>query len=115
MSKINVVVDTCNTTGGFLTEKSLAPFLAKTIPLLVNGVEHNERLEKLGFHTFIDEFGIRDIHHIPSWEPEYYTSYFSVMDKIHQGEFDDFYENNLDKIEYNYRRAMDIQQGKFDY
>lgn len=115
MSKLNVVVDTCNTTGGFLTEKSLAPFIAKTIPVLVNGIEHNERLEKLGFHTFIDEFGIRDIHHIPSWEPEYYTSYFSVLDRIHQGEFDDFYENNLDKIEHNYYRAIEIQQGKFDY
>jgi len=115
MSKMNLVVDTCVTTGGFLTEKSIAPFLSKTIPILVNGIEHNERLEKLGFYTFIDEFGIRNVQHINSWEPEYFNSYFTILDKIHQGDFDKLYENSLDKIEHNYQRAIEIQQSNFKY
>lgn len=117
MSKFNLVVESNDYCGGALTEKSLFPFLTKTIPILVNGIEHNDWLEKLGFYTFVNELGIKPKKELEyknnSDNSNYFKYYFDLIDKINGGEFDDFYENNLDKIEHNYLNALKLQSGDF--
>ena len=109
MCKMAVVVETCVTTGGFLTEKSLTPFLTKTIPIYVNGHEHIKSLERLGFCTFVDEFGTREAQKINSWDGEhYYDNFFALFDRINQGNYDSLYESSKDKIEHNRELALKI-------
>ncbi len=118
MAKFNLVVES-NSYEGALTEKSMYPFIAKTIPILTNGKIHIEMLENMGFYTFVDELGIRDIlnnnitYDINSNNTEYLNKYFDVLDKVVNGDFDYLYETHLDKIEHNYNRCFEIQKGKF--
>jgi hypothetical protein len=120
MSKFNLVVESNTGTAGVFTEKSLFPFITKTIPILVNGINHINFLEKMGFHTFVDELGIREAQY-NSYNPGnenndvYYKPYFDLLDRINNGEFDNFYETQLDKLEHNYKLALDIQAGNFEY
>ena len=118
MSKFNLVVES-NYYEGALTEKSIYPFLSKSIPIFTNGKTHIEMLEKLGFYTFVDELGIRDIlkkgikYYQNSDNTNYFIEYFQILDKIVLGEFDYLLESHKDKIEYNYNLCMEIQKGKF--
>jgi hypothetical protein len=118
MSKFNLVVES-NHYEGAITEKSLFPFLAKTIPILTNGPTHINMLENMGYHTFVDELGIREIlndnvHYSPNGDnTEYYNRYFNILDKLINGEFNYIYDTMYDKIEHNYNLSLDIQQGKF--
>lgn len=119
MSKFNLVVESCDHSGGSITEKSLFPFLTKTIPILVNGVEHIEWLKKLGFYTFVDELGInpkKEFEYSSNGDnTKYFEYHFDLLDRINKGELDSFYENNLDKIEHNYQNALKIQSADFLY
>ena len=118
MSKFNLVVES-NHYDGALTEKSMFPFLAKTIPILTNGKVHIEMLENMGYYTFVDELGIRDIikdniHYIPNKNnDEYFSRYFSILDKLVNGEFNYIYDTMFDKIEHNYNLSLEIQNGNF--
>lgn len=118
MSKFNLVVES-NHYEGALTEKSLFPFLAKTIPILTNGGTHIDMLERMGYYTFVDELGIRDIikdkiHYIPNKNnDEYFNRYFAILDKIVNGEFDYLYETMQDKVENNYQLSLKIQNSEF--
>lgn len=118
MSKFNLVVES-NHYEGALTEKSLFPFLAKTIPILTNGKIHIDMLENMGYYTFVDELGIRDIlengikYNNGENNDEYFSKYFAILDKIINGEFDYIYNTMLDKIEHNYNLSISIQQGNF--
>ena len=118
MGKFNLVVES-NHYEGALTEKSLFPFLAKTIPVLTNGITHITMLENMGYYTFVDELGIRDIlndgiHYSPSTDnTEYFSRYFNVLDKLINGDFDYIYDTMYDKIQHNYNLTLDIQMGKF--
>lgn len=118
MGKFNLVVES-NHYEGSLTEKSLFPFLAKTVPILTNGKLHIDMLENMGYYTFVDELGIRDIindninYSIGSDNTEYFNRYFSLLDKLINGEFNFIYETMLDKIEQNYNLSLKIQQSYF--
>lgn len=118
MGKFNLVVES-NSYEGALTEKSMYPFLAKTIPILTNGKIHIEMLENMGYYTFVDELGIRDIlkdniHYVPNSDnTKYFNRYFHILDKISNGDFDYLYETHKDKIEKNYELCINIQKGIF--
>lgn len=118
MSKFNLVVES-NSYDGALTEKSLFPFLAKTIPVLTNGEIHINMLENMGYYTFVDELGIRDIlnsktkYNVNENNDEYFSKYFVILDKIINGEFDYIYDTMFDKIEHNYNLSINIQKGYF--
>jgi hypothetical protein len=118
MAKFNLVVES-NHYDGALTEKSLFPFLAKTIPILTNGATHINMLERMGYYTFVDELGIRDIlkdniHYSPNQNnDEYFNRYFNVLDKLANGEFDYIYDTMMDKIEHNYNLSLQIQNSYF--
>jgi hypothetical protein len=118
MAKFNLVVES-NSYRGALTEKSMFPFLAKTIPILTNGETHINMLENMGYYTFVDELGIRDIlkdniHYSPNGDnTEYFNRYFNVLDKLVNGDFDYIYETMYDKVEYNYNLSLEIQNGTF--
>ena len=118
MSKFNLVVES-NHYDGALTEKSLFPFLAKTIPVLTNGETHINMLENMGYYTFVDELGIRDIlksnikYNSGENNDEYFSKYFAILDKIIDGKFDYMYDTMLDKIEHNYNLSISIQEGNF--
>lgn len=118
MSKFNLVVES-NHYEGALTEKSLFPFLAKTIPVLTNGQTHIDMLERMGYYTFVDELGIRDIlndnihYRVNQNNNEYFSRYFAVLDKLVNGEFDYIYDTMIDKIEHNYNLSLKIQNGDF--
>ncbi len=118
MGKFNLVIES-NHYEGALTEKSLYPFLAKTVPILTNGKTHINMLENMGYYTFVDELGIRDIikdnvHYSPNKDnTEYFNRYFNVIDKLINGDFDYIYDTMLDKIEHNYKLSLDIQNGIF--
>ncbi len=110
MCKMVVVVETCSDTGGNLTEKSLTPFLTKSIPVYVNGEEHIKALERAGFYTFVDDFNTREIQKLDSRFSleQYYGEFFSLFDRINQGNYDSLYDNVKDKIEHNYNLALKI-------
>lgn len=118
MGKFNLVVES-NPYDGALTEKSLFPFLAKTIPVLTNGINHINILENMGYYTFVDELGIRDIlnegihYNTESNNDLYFSRYYDVLDKLINGEFDYLYESMQDKIESNYELSLKIQNGEF--
>lgn len=118
MGKFNLVVES-NPYEGAITEKSLYPFLAKTIPILTNGETHINILENIGYYTFIDELGIRDIlkdeiHYTPNGNnTNYFNRYFTILDKLINGDFDYIYETMYDKIEHNYNLSLEIQKGHF--
>jgi hypothetical protein len=118
MAKFNLVVES-NHYDGALTEKSLYPFLAKTIPILTNGKTHIDMLENMGYYTFVDELGIRDIlknnivYRPNENNDEYFSRYFAVLDKIANGEFDYIYDTMLGKIQHNYDLSLKIQQSHF--
>ncbi len=118
MGKFNLVVES-NHYDGALTEKSLFPFLAKTIPILTNGKTHIQMLENMGYYTFVDELGIRDIlksniEYIKNGDnTEYFNRYFAILDKLINGDFDYIYESMSDKIEHNYNLSLNIQRGSF--
>lgn len=110
MCKMVVVVETCSDTGGNLTEKSLTPFLTKTIPVYVNGEDHIKALERNGFYTFVDDFNSREMQKLDSRfsSEKYYQEFFSLFDRINQGHYDSLYEKVQDKIEHNYNLALKI-------
>jgi hypothetical protein len=118
MAKFNLVVES-NYYDGALTEKSLYPFLAKTIPILTNGKTHIDMLEKMGYYTFVDELGIRDIlknnivYNPNENNDEYFSRYFAVLDKLVNGDYDYIYDTMSDKIEHNYNLSLKIQNGYF--
>lgn len=118
MGKFNLVVES-NHYDGALTEKSLYPFLAKTIPILTNGKTHIQMLENMGYYTFVDELGISDIlknnivYRPNENNDEYFSRYFAVLDKIENGEFDYIYDTMSDKIQHNYDLSLKIQQCDF--
>ncbi len=118
MGKFNLVIES-NHYEGAITEKSLFPFLAKTIPILTNGQTHIDMLERMGYYTFVDELGIRDIlkdniHYRQNQNnDEYFNRYFNVLDKLVNGEFDYIYDTMMDKIEHNYNLSLQIQNGYF--
>lgn len=118
MSKFNLVVES-NHYDGALTEKSLFPFLAKTIPVLTNGRNHINMLEQMGYYTFVDELGIRDIlndkidYNPNKTNDEYFSRYFAILDKLVKGEFDYIYDTMMDKIEHNYNLSLQIQNSYF--
>jgi hypothetical protein len=76
-------------------------------------------LENMGYYTFVDELGIRDIlkdniHYSPNGDnTEYFNRYFNVLDKLVNGDFDYIYETMYDKVEYNYNLSLEIQNGTF--
>lgn len=118
MAKFNLVVES-NSYEGAITEKSMYPFLAKTIPILTNGETHIKILENMGFYTFVDELGIRDIlkkninYVVSADNTIYYNEYFKILDKVISGDFNYLLESHKDKIEHNYNRCIEIQKGKF--
>ena len=118
MAKFNLVVES-NYYEGAITEKSMYPFLAKTIPILTNGETHINILENMGYYTFVDELGIRDIlkdrvHYSQNGNnTEYFNRYFAVLDKLVNGDFNYIYETMYDKIEHNYKLSLEIQNGIF--
>lgn len=118
MGKFNLVIES-NHYEGAITEKSLFPFLAKTIPILTNGETHIDMLERMGYYTFVDELGIRDIlknkiHYSPNGNnTEYFNKYFTILDRLVNGEFDYIYNTMFDKIEHNYNLSLEIQNGNF--
>lgn len=74
----------------------------------------------MGFYTFVDELGIREAQYNryntgAENNDAYYKPYFDLLDRINNGEFDNFYETQLDKLEHNYKLALDIQAGNFEY
>lgn len=113
MSEFNLVIES-NQYNGAITEKSLYPFITKTIPILTSGLEHIKILENLGFHTFVDELGIRptkdEFYSDSRCSENHFDKYFNLLDRINNGEFDNFYKDNIDKIEENYRIATSIQK-----
>ncbi len=118
MGKFNLVIES-NHYEGAITEKSMFPFLAKTIPILTNGETHINMLENMGYYTFVDELGIRDIlkdkvHYLQNGDnTEYFNRYFAVLDKLVNGDFNYIYETMYDKIEHNYKLSLEIQNGIF--
>lgn len=113
MSEFNLVIES-NQFHGAITEKSLYPFITKTIPILTSGIEHIKILENLGFHTFVDELGIRpttdEYYSNTSHNENHFDKYFNLLDRINNGELDNFYKHNIDKIEENYKLAISIQK-----
>ena len=118
MGKFNLVVES-NHYEGAITEKSMFPFLAKTVPILTNGESHINMLENMGYYTFVDELGIRDIikdgvNYNPSQNnDEYFSRYLNVLDRLVNGEFDYIYDTMIDKIEHNYNLSLEIQNSRF--
>lgn len=93
-----------------MTEKTLVPFLTKTIPVFYNSSNYCKELEDMGFYTFNNLFGLDD--EFDSLDMEDDNKINKFIDSINlynnlnsEDILNDFYLKNIDKINHNYNLA----------
>jgi hypothetical protein len=84
-----------------ISEKSFLPFLTKSLPIICSTRELNKEIKEMGFYTFNDMFGFGDT----SDETENLDNFTKTINLVNQmkiSKIEKFYNDNIDKIEYNY-------------
>jgi len=85
-----------------ISEKSFFAFLTKSLPIICSTRELNKEIKEMGFFTFNHMFGFDD----SSNETENLDNFAKTIELVNQMKIDKikkFYNNNLDKIEHNYK------------
>lgn len=86
------------------SEKTLLPFLTKSLPIIIGGPSIIKELSEMGFYIFSDNFNIKD----SGWEKTNLIHFAKSVEEINgmdMKSIEKLYKNNIDKIEHNYKLA----------
>lgn len=93
------------------TEKTMIPFLTKTLPIVLGGQNYIKELKDMGFYVFNDEFGFESADELPTFDLNkaiYYHKCIENYNKMSVQEISELYNKNIDKIEHNYNLISSI-------
>lgn len=94
----------------YLTEKTLIPFLTRTMPIVLGGKNYVKELKDMGFYVWNDEFGF-DGDSFESLSNDKAISYNKCIEnynKMSKSDIVDMYNSNIDKIENNYKIVSEL-------
>jgi hypothetical protein len=98
-----------------LTEKTLIPFLTKSIPIVLGGKNYVKELKEMGFYVWNDEFGFYedDSDSIFDRVDNFVKciEYFNTMSKE---DIKNLYIDNFNKINDNYKLASEYIFKRFN-
>lgn len=114
-SYISFVVETdMNGNGGSmnpLTEKTLIPFLTKTMPIVLGGKNYIKELKEMGFYVWNDEFGFESGDVLETFDfkkIDLFNKCILKYNSLKINDIDTMYNKNIDKIIHNYNLVSEI-------
>jgi len=97
-----------------ISEKSIMPFISKTIPLpITKSKEVIDALKNVGFNFFFEELGLPETFDFNN--PNVVKIYDDFLNNITFEDIKKIYDNNLDKIENNFNLMVKIATGEFEF
>jgi len=94
-----------------LTEKTLIPFLTKTMPIVLGGKNFVRELKDMGFYVWNEEFGFGDADSLESGDfdkIDRFNDCITNFNKMDTKQISELYNKNIDKIEQNYNLVSSL-------
>ena len=97
-----------------MTEKSILAFLCGNIPLILGKKKLIKELHEMGFWTANYDFGFTErMDLMDDFSQEKINGFVSCVKKINKIDIEEYYKNNIDKINNNYKIIHDSFMKKY--